>query len=563
MKLRITSKVVLTLMGVFVVYILLISLIGRFVFFPMLLQVEQSLAMQDVNRVVSALDRETRGLGQFTRDYATWDDSWNFMRPKSPRQRDLFIRSNLTPHQFEMNRLDLVYYIAPDGRVVWHKIDNAALETKTFLAKFPTTEWPEKHPLLGAGSPGTPSYRFEITDVGLVILAASPILTSKGEGPSRGTLVVGRTMDEKQMEELYDRTNVKFKIVAADKLTRPKDTVPLDAPMSILSPEATEVSEKALGLPHPSQRPPPTASHFRYYTDPQQRFMIIQARLENLYGFDNVGIEVLRPRFLFVAIMVNSFLGIISFVVAGLIMIGALLLALNHTVLRPLRELTRTITAVESRQRLNLRLPVKSGDEMGDLAREFNGMLDRLESDRLRREKAEEAMKKSEERFRNLAIHDDLTGLYNTRHLYARLERLMTDFHNERKPFSLIFMDIDRFKSVVDTHGHLNGSQAIKEVAETILSCIEPPSFGVSYGGDEYVIVLPGATRASAMAKAEEIRSRMNETVYLHSRGLEVRLTASLGVANCPEDADNMETLMALADSQLFYIKSRGKNAVG
>lgn len=161
-----------------------------------------------------------------------------------------------------------------------------------------------------------------------------------------------------------------------------------------------------------------------------------------------------------------------------------------------------------------------------------------------------------------LAIHDDLTGLYNTRHLYRALSELLEAAKVSRDSFSIIFMDLDNFKHVVDSYGHLKGSLAIQEVARTLMECLEPPSFGVAYGGDEFVAVLPGFDRIQAARKAEEIRSRMKETVYLADHGHEVSLTASFGVATFPDNAANVTALLASADRTMFAAKDKGKDAV-
>ncbi len=163
----------------------------------------------------------------------------------------------------------------------------------------------------------------------------------------------------------------------------------------------------------------------------------------------------------------------------------------------------------------------------------------------------------------SLADIDNLTGLYNTRYLYRELSHLLEKEKSEGEHFGLIFMDIDNFKNIVDTHGHLNGSQAIQEVASTIRESLPPPSFGVSYGGDEYVMVLPGHTKFQTVSKAEDIRSMMQRTVYLSNRGLHVSLSASFGVAAFPEDATNISRLLSMADRAMFSIKGKGKNAVG
>ena len=162
----------------------------------------------------------------------------------------------------------------------------------------------------------------------------------------------------------------------------------------------------------------------------------------------------------------------------------------------------------------------------------------------------------------NLAIHDDLTGLYNTRHLYKALASLVRTAGESRDPFSLVFMDIDHFKRVVDTYGHLKGSQAIHEVAGTLRGCLAEPAFGVAYGGDEFVAVLPGSDKAKALKKAEEIRSRMKQTIYLASHGHQVSLSASFGIATFPEDADDVTGLLALADRAMFDVKEKGKDAI-
>ena len=177
--------------------------------------------------------------------------------------------------------------------------------------------------------------------------------------------------------------------------------------------------------------------------------------------------------------------------------------------------------------------------------------------------KAETDLKRSQEEYRRLSIHDSLTGLFNTRHLYSAMEALVAECRSQKTQFSLIFMDIDNFKHVVDTHGHLNGSKALAEVAQTIMNCLEAPAYGVAYGGDEFVVVLPGFDHAKALEKAREIRSLMKATVYLGAATTGVELKASFGVSTYPEDASDIKAMLAKADQAMFHVKTSGKNAVG
>ncbi len=179
------------------------------------------------------------------------------------------------------------------------------------------------------------------------------------------------------------------------------------------------------------------------------------------------------------------------------------------------------------------------------------------------RKKAEEVLRESERHFKDQSFTDNLTGLFNRRYLYQSLDGLLESGTTDGTQLSLIFMDLDHFKQVVDTHGHLNGSRAIREVAHTINSCLQEPAYAVAYAGDEFVVVLPGHDQNMAFQKANDIRARMGDSVYVLDQNIEVRLQASFGVATFPEDAMDRETLLAAADKTLFHVKDNGKNGIG
>ena len=206
---------------------------------------------------------------------------------------------------------------------------------------------------------------------------------------------------------------------------------------------------------------------------------------------------------------------------------------------------------------------VKTHLELYRSKQEIQQTNERLEIEISERIKAEDELKRSNEKYQYLSIHDNLTGLYNTRYLYHALEALITDSSTGNQRFSLIFLDIDNFKHVVDSHGHLNGSQALAEVADTIQGCLAEPAFAVAYGGDEFVVVLPGFDRQQAIEKAEQIRSTMIATIYLPRVEKGVRLKASFGISTYPDDADDITHILAKADQAMFNIKTTGKNAVG
>ena len=179
------------------------------------------------------------------------------------------------------------------------------------------------------------------------------------------------------------------------------------------------------------------------------------------------------------------------------------------------------------------------------------------------RKKAEEALRESERRFRDQAFRDGLTGLYNQRYLYQSLAEWIERAQISGTPISLIFLDLDHFKKIVDTHGHINGSRAIRKVASTIGNCLQEPAFAVAWAGDEFVVVLPGLNQPQALQKASEIRASIKDTVYVLDQDTEVRLQASFGIATFPQHATDLNGLIAAADHALFAIKEAGKDGVG
>jgi diguanylate cyclase (GGDEF)-like protein/PAS domain S-box-containing protein len=179
-----------------------------------------------------------------------------------------------------------------------------------------------------------------------------------------------------------------------------------------------------------------------------------------------------------------------------------------------------------------------------------------------KRKQAEEALRASEQRFREQALRDNLTGLYNRRYLYQSLKDLIERAKSNGSVVSVIFMDLDHFKAVVDTFGHLNGSRAIKEVANVIQATLEKPAYAVAYAGDEFVVVLPGFDSAQAIEQARKIQTRIKNQVFLHDQGFEVRIQSSFGIATFPYHADDMTNLLAVADHALFGAKGAGKDNI-
>jgi diguanylate cyclase (GGDEF)-like protein len=166
-------------------------------------------------------------------------------------------------------------------------------------------------------------------------------------------------------------------------------------------------------------------------------------------------------------------------------------------------------------------------------------------------------------KIQSLSITDEYTGLYNARYMHQILPELLKDSQKKAKPLSLAFVDIDNFKSVVDLHGHLAGSQVLKEIGQVINRSLGKEDLLTKYGGDEFVIVMPGRDKKQARKLAETILKNIRDLHYLKEEKNPVQITASFGLATYPGDANSVKDLLLRADAAMYDIKRSTKNAVG
>ena len=162
----------------------------------------------------------------------------------------------------------------------------------------------------------------------------------------------------------------------------------------------------------------------------------------------------------------------------------------------------------------------------------------------------------------SLSVTDDLTRLYNSRYMNQVLRRETKRASRSGRPLSLLFIDLDGFKLVNDSHGHLSGSQALVEAAEVIRACARETDVVARFGGDEFSLILPDTGRDGAVSVAVRIRERVAEHIFLEKAGLAVRLTASVGVATLPDVAGSAEELIRAADMAMYKVKEAGKNGI-
>jgi diguanylate cyclase (GGDEF)-like protein len=166
------------------------------------------------------------------------------------------------------------------------------------------------------------------------------------------------------------------------------------------------------------------------------------------------------------------------------------------------------------------------------------------------------------QKIRQLVITDDLTGLYNSRYFFEQIEYEVERAKRYSSSLSLVFFDLDHFKNVNDTYGHLTGSRLLAEVGSVVAANIRKTDKAARYGGDEFVIILPHTDKSGADRFAHKLHKELGAKSFFSDNGNRLLVTGSFGVATFPDDALVSSELIAMADEAMYLVKETGRNGV-
>jgi len=232
----------------------------------------------------------------------------------------------------------------------------------------------------------------------------------------------------------------------------------------------------------------------------------------------------------------------------GLPLVGLVLLAsflVARSLLKPIHELSAAARNM-SAGNLDVSLPVRGNDEMADLTRAFNEMALRV--------------RESQQTLESLAITDGLTGLYNRRHFEDAVDKELRRCERDSRTSSLLFLDLDQFKSYNDRWGHTQGDVELKRVAAVVRESIRATDVAFRYGGEELAVLLHSCAKEQAAHVAEKICDAVRAPAQKPG-ALEGRTTTiSIGVASYPEDGQGVRALVDAADAALYAAKASGRD---
>ena len=243
------------------------------------------------------------------------------------------------------------------------------------------------------------------------------------------------------------------------------------------------------------------------------------------------GVMQLQDQITLAAILFSLVIGVCASIVAGQIIL-------------PLKTLTRGVLRVGSGE-LDVSLPVRRNDEFGIVTGMFNQMVIRL--------------KKNQCELEQLATTDSLTGLVNRKQIMTVLNTHIEQYRRYASEFSLLMIDIDHFKMINDSHGHLVGDQVLSRIGQIFRHVLRTMDVAGRYGGEEFMIILGKTDSEEAMATAERIRQAVEAYPFMNE-DLRISVTISIGVVEILGKEDTEASLIGRADSALYEAKAQGRN---
>ena len=481
---------------------------------PTFLRMEHENARRSAERVVGGLDAQLSNLNTLTRDWAFWDDMYEYVQRPTPG----FESSNMGVESMKNIGLIGVMVLSPQAAVVGFQgatQSNAqALRVEDLLRYRPQLMLPLKDLQRGQHC------GYVQPQSVLLFLCASRISRSDGTGASTGVVVMVRELTGLALKEIENQSKESFRLLPLTQLS--SDEQWQEAAMTHLPASLLDVNYSASSLSLNYHLPDLTGKPIRTVNIPLARTLVEEGQ--------SVTLRTARQ------------MATIALVTGAM-----LLLAAHFWLVLPIARLKRDIRAIQKQKSWENKVRQNRPDEIGALAREVNGLLAVIHS--------------QVQELESLSMTDALTGLPNRRHFDQRLADEIRRVQRKAQALSVVVLDIDYFKQYNDHYGHPAGDVALQKVAQVLRDCTRQVDLPARTGGEEFAVLLPDTSEASALLIAEKILQALRDAGLPHVKSqVSGVLTASAGVASLREGADAATTLLAQGDQALYAAKAAGRN---
>jgi len=362
----IRKKIILILLCVIALYSIIQCGIERLIILPSFISLQQTEAQKNIERCIYAIHNQTNSLGDLNADWSVWDDTYEFVQDKN----SVYIESNLADYAlFTAIKLNLLYMCNLEGEVVWGKIYDLQNETCVEIKEFPKRSFSKDHILLKHDSTESCIQGLYLTELGPMLISSRPILTSEGQGPIRGTLIMGRFLDKNMIEHISRDLSTKFRVELIKDVSD------------------KEKSKHIIGQ---------ISKDWPYVLEQYDNDLLRIYGLESdLAGEPAILITVDVPATIIAKGRTITTFVHLSILFSGTIIIFVIYWVMKKTVLERLAGISESIDEVIENQDFSVRTSINGSDELGRLGDNLNNMLKHLG-------RTEEALRASEEQYRGI-----------------------------------------------------------------------------------------------------------------------------------------------------------------
>ena len=324
------------------------------IIYPSFVQLERQEAVKDWERCRDAIDRENVHLSMLACDWGSWDDAYNYVQGKN----DSFYKQNLENVEwFTQQKMDVVFFVQPDGTVFWSQVASHETKEPFELKWLPRDRLPLDHPLMQVtANKDSKVDGLVLTCLGPMMISARPILTSQDEGPMAGVLIFGSVLDEASMAALKVQTQVDFTAIPiADERIAEEDRSTIDTASQTGIPQIVERDDERLA---------------------------VVGVIKDIVGRPMLMVKTDLKRSILAQGKKAIAFATASLTVAAVVTVLTLAAIMGWLVIKPLSQLSRHAMKVGANGELHSRFNSTRRDEIGQLSREFDGMMGKLEESR-------------------------------------------------------------------------------------------------------------------------------------------------------------------------------------
>lgn len=534
------NKVVGTLLGVFIVYVLAAWLVLSFIYTPAFDKLEQTNSTDQLQRVQEFIELERSDVDLLVSDWAEWDDTMLFAKG----EYDEYIDENLSDAYLAELGISFGAFLNDDGELVWGEsyLSGGRVSSIDYLLPGGVKQHKSLLTPLVTGEPATGLLE---TAQGLAIVSSASILWSSGEGPSGGLMLAGRLLDKQRLASIGHTVLSEIEVFSLNR-----NAVPEKFQQAL---ERLSVGEQANEIVREN-------SH------------LYSLKILKDIGGENLALLSVKSEAKITDLGHAALnMTILTLIIAATVVTATLWFVLNGALLQPIECLTsilrgddvikregkaRDLVATVRRLSDSRGSISKRNDEIGELINAFDDL--------------SSSLKDATTSVWRIAHLDGLTGLANRRLVMESMGHAM-EMSSAVKPVAVLFIDLDDFKIVNDELGHEVGDKLLVDVANRIQEVVGVSS-GTLFpedsivenlvgriGSDEFVVLLSSEESVSnANTIAASIVDSVAELYSIDSQTCVIG--ACVGLAVCPDDANSLSELLGNADAAMYDAKKAGKN---